>query len=190
MGLWYVCGLSCLRDHLSPGVGSFDRGWSLTVQCVRCPQDPSTLHFPLTTLLKYHTFKADANHKHCDSVFPLVYQQPHSAVWKLQMNRTKSLTLLVGKVIASTSCVAGTRAQAPSTQGAHTSQWCCRNIFILPENNGHFRRTWGWLGYWQAHRCHLRAEAALRKSLPLSWFLLKHLNKWLPGGPKELDTGI
>lgn len=59
----------------------------------RCPQDPSTLHFPLRSTFKIPRFRSRC-HGRCsnrsqtcsNSVFPLVYQQPHSAVWKLQMS--------------------------------------------------------------------------------------------------------
>lgn len=52
MGQLYVCGLSSLRDHLSPGAGSFDRG--LEPDCAMCQMSSGPLH---TSLSPHYTIK-------------------------------------------------------------------------------------------------------------------------------------
>lgn len=91
--------------------------------------------FYRTTLLKLcfwsrcHEWYSNWSQMLSNSVFPLVYQQPHSAVLKLQMSRTKSPCDLNERSLPAHPAVARPLTRTGSTQGVPVSSWYCRNMF-------------------------------------------------------------
>ena len=125
-----------------------------------------------------------------NSVFPLVYQQPHSAVSKLQMSRTKSLMRLEGKVIASTSC----SGQTSDTDSLHTRCTCISMIlhkYFYTSRTVLFQEDAGLAGIVLGTQ--VSSEGRSNTQEVYLYCLGFSSNTWAngyQGGPKDLDTNL
>lgn len=105
MGLLYVCGLSCLRDHLSPGAGSFVQGGAWLCNVSDVLRTPPHFTFPCAPHLKYHAFEVNAMNgvltdpKHVAILFSLWFINNHTALCGSCRWADK-----VPRALASTSC--------------------------------------------------------------------------------------